>query len=486
MGAAGAVTKAIERIFSRRAPRGGLFAPEFGAVRTGGLAPGDHVVVVGGGIAGTALARQLLRLGSREGLDLRVTIVDAFNCNYCGGLLTRLALETLEELYAYPLNPELILGEITRMAYVNPCGSVDVELGISLKTILRTDKFGYPGFDDYFRQHPLEGLEGIRGQLAVIESARVTRIVAPGPGGGWLVQYHTYSPDTGMVGHVLRADFVVVASGLRSLPTRMMRDFSRQTGYRPPPVMESSVTEVDCSGLRLNELKDRVLIVDNVVPGCAVGIISKKEDWLTVTALNGYLTREQLAALFASRHVREYVEMDDVVERLRCKTICRASVYTGRAENICGDGWLVLGDLTGYGRVLKDGYFAALYGAHLAAWTLVYRGTDRASLLRHYERPLRSFVGDNRVGMKLFRWNAALSSRSRVPELLIGLARREGGGRGGFLHAALRGLVTGELSYRWIAALFALGLLPAVPRLVGGKGSSCDYDNELDLGRPTS
>lgn len=428
------------------------------------LRDGDHVLVIGGGIAGSAFARQLLRYTYMLGKDVKVTLINATSCNYCGGLMTDLSFRMLEEFFEYEFPKELILGDIVECVYINPSGEAPVEVGQRLITMLRTDKFGYPGFDDYFRERILEGIENGRlsSRLQVIEKGTVTSVKLPKtPSEKVRISYHRYEPGVGFVRSDLEGDILVVASGLRSLRGRVMQELADQTGYVPPKLMAASVTEVDSSGAELDRMLGRMLIVDDVVPNCVAAIIYKRENWVTVTSLNKRLDKDDLTRIFEHPGVKEYIVLPDVASRLRCHAICQATVYTTEAREFFGDRWLVLGDLTGYGRVLKDGYYSAFLGAHLAAWTMAYVGVAHEDMERHYLPPLKRFEVDNRIGMALFYLNRWLALTGWFPKVLIGAARSERrmGRYGSAVHAGIRALATGELTYKMILCLFVCGIL---------------------------
>lgn len=461
------VEKTFSRGFERARPEINGWTPSAPSSRRKSRIPlkdGDHVLVVGGGIAGSAFARQLLRYTYDLGKDVRVTLVNATSCNYCGGLMTDLSFRMLEEFFDYEFPRELILGDIVECVYINPSGEVPVEVGQRLITMLRTDKFGYPGFDDYFRERILQGVKNgkLASRLTVIEKGMVTSMGLPRGGDGKVhVVYHCYEPGVGFVRRDLEGDVLVVASGLRSLRGRAIQEFAEQTGYVPPRLMEASVTEINSSKARFDRMSGRMLIVDDVVPNCVAAIIYKRESWITVTSLNKRLDKDDLVRIFEHHAVKEYIDLPDVTSRLRCHAICQATVYTTEAKEFFGDRWIVLGDLTGYGRVLKDGYYSAFLGAHLAAWTMAHVGVAREDMEKHYLPPLKRFTADNRIGMLLFYLNRYLATTGWFPRLLIAAARSESevSRYGSAVHAGIRALATGELTYKSILCLFVTGLV---------------------------
>ncbi|KKM09162.1 hypothetical protein SY88_20025 [Clostridiales bacterium PH28_bin88] len=423
------------------------------------LSDGETVAIVGGGIAGCIFARQLLRLAGEKGIGARLILFNTKTCNYCGGLITDLSTQTLKSLFDLDIPAEVALGYIKECVYINPYGDVPVEIRSPLISTLRTSKFGQQGFDDSLKERIMNGVSNnFTGEFRVVEPARVLQVTPPNRLTGQMgtVRYKTQQGE-----FTLEANVLVIATGLSSLGTTMMEEFRRLTRYQPPAVMEAGVTEVDASFARFNNLQERVLIVDGVVPHCVVALIPKKGDWLTVTSLEKKLSLSDLERVFACPGVRKYIDLPSVREALRCRSICGAGVFTRGARNFYGDGWVTLGDLTGYGRVLKDGYFAAFTGAHLAASTMINQGTTRKAFRLFYHRPLLHVRNANVIGMLLFRANSQLATRRWFGRLLLLTAREERTKNryGGYVHAAIRALTTGDLSYLWIALFFTLGLL---------------------------
>lgn len=457
--------RAIENTFGRRTPAAYRVNPQpeggpGGDAGPDGLPAGTRVIVVGGGIAGSAFARQIARLSAEAGRPVRVTLLNSTACNYCGGLLTRVSRNTLETVIGYPIPADQVLGHIEEEVYVTPAGEIRLPIGFPLYSILRTDKFGYPGFDDTFREEMRGGDHA--DLIEIVEPAVVTKIERQATG-GWRITHHRYVPSRGFVAHEIEGDVVVLATGLRSLRSKLLREFGARNGYTPPPLMDSSVTEVDSTTATADHLEGRMIIADNIVPGLLAAIIPKRPGWLTMTSLGRTLTREDIATIFANPDVRRHIDLPDAAERLRCNAICPALVFTGPAAGFYGDGWLAIGDLTGHGRVLKDGYFSAILGAHLAAVALLEHGPSSAALERHYLQPLLHFNSDNWVGMFLFHADQRLMRTRWFPRMLVAAQAQEGppAAYGGAVRAAIRGLSTGEMSYRWMLAFFAAGLARA-------------------------
>lgn len=450
----------IEHLWGKRPPQGpGPEAvPQQSFSRP--LKDGERVVVIGGGIAGSSFVRQLLLLSKSRGIRPVIQMVNSTNCNYCGGLITDIALQTLRRLYRLDIPQELILKEIDSCVYINKNGNIKVQLDMPLVATLRTSRFGLDGFDDLLKDKITAGLApDMTSAFTTIEPTIATKIDRSSDG-TWRVVLS--KKDANKQPIELQADVLVLACGFRSLQRPVLQSFQEITGFIPPKVMPASVTELDLSSARYNRIQDEMYIIDGIIPDAVVAFIPKGKEWLTLTALGKKLTLDDLDLIFNHPSVKDIIDLPDPRSCPRCHTICGASVHTSPARNFYGDNWVVIGDLTGYSRVFKDGYFGAFWGSRLAAAALVYHGASRQSWSRFYHKPLAgSFKHDNIAGTLLFNWNCMLSQLPWFNRLLINTALRERrqGPHGGFIHSCIRALATGELPYRILLPMFALGFL---------------------------
>jgi hypothetical protein len=428
------------------------------------LPEGSKIIIVGGGISGSSMARELLTIAAQENISIEVILINSNTCNYCGGLITKLAEKTLREIYNLSVPANLILKEISTCVYITEEGSIEIDLKKKLIATLRTSKFGLQGFDDSIKSRITKGL-GPREKemLKIYEPTIVRKIEAPRRNQRqWRVQLSRRDPSGRPI--IVTGDILVMASGFKSLNRPMMRDFEAQTGYQAPPLMPASVTEIKTDQAKINRIHHQILIVDHIVPGAVIGVIPKSDHWITVTSLGRELTAADVNLLFSAPAVKEYLDLPAAANHLRCQTICPAQVFTGPAKKFYGDGWVAIGDLTGYGRVLKDGYFASFLEAHLAAKTIFYHGSTGAHFAKHYHAFLKKFSLDNHFGMGLFRINLWLGQFPWFRKLFLAVGRLEEAKNphGGFFHSSVRALATGELNYRLITLFFILGIFRAL------------------------
>lgn len=417
---------------------------------------GFSIAIIGGGIAGPAFAMRALSLASELGIRINVTLISRPSCNYCGGLVTNLSLKTMRGFYGYEPAQDVILSEVEEVVLVNPEGSASVAFESPLASVFRTSRFGQAGLDDNFRQSILAGLPSAAGRmLSVMQPAVATSIELPKNGKRGAVTCMRTSGE-----ERVEADLIVLATGLRSLESKLLASFSKLTGYQPPKVMPACVTEIDLSNGGSSCIGRRMLILNGIVKDCVVAMIPKQHNWITIAGLKKVLTIDDLHHIFEHPAVKEFVQIGDLETSLACNKICKAGVFTAPARNFYGDGWVVLGDLTGSGRVLKDGYCAALLGAKLAAHTAMMHGCSREAFDKHYCAGLKRTQRDNRVGMKLFTINNILARSGSYNKVITRTLLAEGArqGYGGLAHSAFRALSTGELPYSLIALLFISGL----------------------------
>jgi len=411
------------------------------------------IAVLGGGLAGPAFVRRVLVLASELGADIRVELLTRPSCNYCAGLITDVSLQSMLNVFGLPVPPNVIKESIAEVVYINPAGKVNLQLERPLTSVLRTSRFKQQGFDESWVDSVFEGFRDVS-SVNVRRNARVMDVDRLDAGRGFRIRFE-------QDGDVLSidADVAVIATGLKSLQQPFMHKLIADLRYRPPELMDASVTEVNTTKATTYALGGRMLVADGIIPHCLVAFVPKGKGWLTITGLGKVLADHDLELLFSHPIVKQYIELDQVIDELRCRRICSASVVTKAASGFYGDGWVMIGDLTGYGRALKDGYFAALQSADLAARTILLHGCSEAAFRRHYFRPLRKLKLDNQVGMQLYRLNDKVTSRISGYLLLKSALRETSREKyGGLTTGALRALFSGELSYKAISALFVAGI----------------------------
>ncbi|MFH1453901.1 MAG: hypothetical protein ABIH00_07980 [Armatimonadota bacterium] len=415
-----------------------------------------HITVIGAGVAGTIFARLIFDFAKKENIDIKVTVINNITCNYCAGLMTNAAYESLEYIAGYNLLDSVVLSKITDCVFINEKGSDIIPLENPLISVLRTNKFGIQGFDDYIKKEILDGYEELGGNFKMVEPAMVTDLDHIPEERKYNV-YYTYK---GMPS-ILKTDCVVFTGGLQKIKTKLADRVQAKFGYAPPKLMASSVTEIDLSLAEYNHMHNRVFIVDQIIPNTVIGLVSKREDWLTVSSLNKVLTIPDLTKLFNHPAVREYIYLKDVKSSLKCGIVCPTYVFTKEAHNFYGQGWVTIGDLTGMGRTLKDGYYHAVKQAYYAAWTIIYKGALKKSFDKYYYKKLKPQIFDNRIGMILFHVNNFLKGKPFFGRLFLKTLKNEEKKNKNqrYFTTAIKGLITGELSYKTIAFLFFMGLL---------------------------
>ncbi|MHB1418127.1 MAG: hypothetical protein ACYCX4_00850 [Bacillota bacterium] len=421
------------------------------------ISGGECIGVVGGGIAGIALARQLLLQAGMFGKEIKVKLFNSENCNYCGGLITSRASQTLQDLYRWDIGRDVILDRFEECIYVNKAGTIPVQFKEPLYSTFRVGKFGATGFDAHLRHRLLEGIDDLNsGSLEVIEPSVVTGINCPQRTLGQKGKIYYRTTQYG--DSVADVDILAISTGLRSLGGQVTSTLCEQVGYAPPATIEASVAELDLGNMH-HRLSHRLLVANGILPGCTVALIPKGPSWITVVSLGRCISGEELDELFSYPPIKKLTGIVQPLKKLRCGHICPARVHTGPARHFYGDGWIALGDLTGYGRVLKDGLFASLAGAYFAGVTFFKYGTTGESLHRFYHRPLAQLGDNNRVGMWLYHLDHRCSSSLCFSGIVTKAASWEAAKNGrGEIHQALGGLQAGSMPYLKIAGMLARGI----------------------------
>ena len=415
-----------------------------------------HLTVVGAGVAGILFTRFIFEIAKKENIKVKIALINNVSCNYCAGLMTTIAYDALTIQSKYTIGDNVVLSRLTDCVFINSRGSDIVPLDRPLISVLRTNKFGIQGFDDYLKREILSGYEEFKDSFELIEPAMVTDFdhIAEER------KYNIYYNIKGMPG-ILKTDAVVFAAGLQKIHSKLIDKMKEKLGYKLPHLMNSSVTEIDLSIAKYNNMQNKVFIIDEIIPDTVIGLVSKREDWLTVSSLNRVLTIADLEKLFKHPSVKEYIDLENVKSALKCGIVCPTYVFTGRAQNFYGDGWVAIGDLTGMGRVLKDGYFHAAKQAYYAAWTILYKGALKKSFDKFYYDNLKGQLPDNSAGMMLFSVNKFLKGNSFFSKLFVKIIKSEKNKNKNkrYFSTAIKGLITGEISYKAVAFLFAVGIM---------------------------
>lgn len=413
-----------------------------------------HITVIGAGIAGIFFTRFMFSFARREKINIKITMINNLTCNYCAGLMTDIAYHAIRDVGKYELGDDVILSRLTHCVYINSKGSAVIGLPVPLASVLRTNKFGIRGFDDYLKKEILTGYEEFKDNFNLIEPAVVTDLDhIPEER-----KYNIYYTQKGMP-NILKTDAVVFSVGLQKIHSKLIDKMKEKFGFQPPVLMSSAVTEIDLSLAKYNKMHDKVFIIDEIIPDTVIGLVSKREDWLTVSSLNRVLTLSDLEKIFNNPVIREYVHIENIKSSLKCGIVCPTYVFSGSAKNFYGQGWAAIGDLTGSGRVLKDGYFHAVKQAYYAAWTIIYKGALKVSFDKFYYEKLKTQIWDNKFGSALFRVNNFLKKHSFFNKLFIKILKNEKNREDKYFTSAIKGLITGEFSYKTISFLFFTGLM---------------------------
>ncbi len=399
------------------------------------LADGSHVLIVGGGPAGSLSAMHLLRLAHEASLRLKVTICETADferggpagCNKCAGILSSPLVRHLGQL-DLALPPDVVQAEVN--AYV-------LHLGNLRLPVLRTDpkrriftvfRGGGPresvapaprSFDAW-----LLGEAQARG--ATVRRGRVRAVVrAPRP----LVVTAEES---------LEADLVIVATGANS-----RSPLEPAWGYEPPLTETMAQDEIempsDCE-------PDVVHVFFDHPPGLLFGAVIPKGRYRSVSLLGRSLSPDAVA---------DFIEGHGLTPLLPCERSrlcgCSPRIVVSPAKRYFADRLVVVGDAA-VTRLYKDGIGAASLTAAAASRTAIERGVAAADFASGYRPVCRRIAADNRYGRLCFAlWNLT----RRAPPLLRAWQQAIAGEQDlppeHRLHMrVLWGMFTGDMSYRRI------------------------------------
>jgi flavin-dependent dehydrogenase len=403
------------------------------------LADGAHVVIVGGGPAGSLTAIHLLdRARAESARRLRVTLVEVADfdrpgqpgCNKCAGILSSTLVARLARS-GLTLPPEVIQSEIDTYA---------LHLGSLVLTVSRAEPerrifsvFRGCGPREGEAPHPrsFDGwlLEAARQRGAEICRARVSRIERRASG---------ERPRVHAGGQAFEADLVVLATGINS-----RAPLDAAWGYRPPPAETMAQDEF----ARPATFAERVVhVYFGHPPGLVFGAVIPKGRYANVSLLGRSLSPDAVSDFIAAHGLG--LRARDGRSGL-CG--CAPRVAVAAARGTFDDRLVAVGDAA-VTRLYKDGIGSADITAEAAARTALERGVSRADFAAGYAPTCRRIATDGRYGRLCFAlWDAT----RRLPPLLRGWERAVRAEQALAPEARLHtrmlwGMFTGDMSYRQV------------------------------------
>lgn len=376
------------------------------------------VLVVGGGLAGSAIATLLARAGHE-------VVVLERSPDYrwhAGGVFTSPAsMAALRRL-------GLTDGELDRLARPVPAMRVETPRGVGFRLT-----YG----DDGSLRDPAVSLDRARLDPTLLRLARaagtevrtgatVTAVRSdPGPRASMTVDVREPAAEAAQPAHRLAARIVIGADGIRSGVAR-----SLGVDRRPPFADRVGITfHLDDPGG--GAPRDARMVV---LPDGYVGIAPVPRDRVNVGIVLGASWRRRLAARGAARVCADIVASigpsaeDPAAWRTGrpCDQVVGAAPIGHRVERQSGPDWFLVGDAAGFvDPFTGEGIHRALVSAELASEAVVRRLAGDRSASSDYERAMREhFLAKDRVSRlvqafldrpRLFEYAARrLAARGRV------------------------------------------------------------------------
>ncbi len=417
------------------------------------LHDGSVVAVIGAGPAGTFFAQFALRIARKQGIGVRVLLIDGKDfdrrgppgCNMCAGVLTEGLVRKIED-EGFNVPHSRIQGVVDGFVLHRPSSTFALTPpeGSRLAGYTffrgRGPRYGDPGpaisLDDYLL---LEALK--RG--AEVRKALVKEIVSP-PERGGLVELVC---ETGQGTQIITADLVVGAFGLNTNMLRVVEELG--FGYRAPRTRRAFQVELFLGDDAVRTtLGNKVHVWSGLPASLRYAAMTPKGEYITVSLIGrGDVTLED---------VREFMDLPRVKETLPRgwrfpEKFCNCAPRIGdtSARKPYADRMVIIGDACA-SRYYKNGIESALVTAKIAAQSALYYGVSDLSFKRHYMEPVeRTIIRDNTYGNLLFRMHDLIARSDFVWRVMSNLARPTGSPqRAQLLREPLWEIITGSRPYR--------------------------------------
>ncbi len=388
---------------------------------------GKTVAIIGGGPSGSATAIRLAQRSRELGKSLRVVLFEGKDFerhyNQCAGVLSPPIEELIQDQLGLELPYEIFKRQI--FGYRLHAGEKEILL-VGPHRSGATYAVRRVVFDRFFLASAEQaGVE--------VSRSRVTAIDFPRKGRDRVFLYTE--------GGMLKADAVVGAFGLDD---GMMSVFEAATGMqyrRPGNYMHTFVVKIPSDRGFIEKKLGSIIyayLFPPGIPNLDFGAITPKGDHIIANVAGRRATVEDMFAFLSLPVVRDHLPKIDPDSQ---------EVYRGKfpgkpARGTTGDGYLVVGDATGWMRPFKGkGINMAIQTGIQAAETIVEHGLNSA-FFRRYEDRTREYREDYHYGT----WMRHLCKVGEVAGMLgtvLTMAKVEQG-----VHDALFNAVSGHDSFR--------------------------------------
>jgi flavin-dependent dehydrogenase len=395
----------------------------------GALPKNGHVIIVGGGPAGSACALALRRLSDQLDRVVRVTLLEGKqfageqHYNQCVGVLSPPLPELLEQELGIQFPNHLARGKIT--GYTLHSASEELAMEDEGEPSIALRRVQYDAFM----------LEAVKERGIVVQSARAVDLEFHA---GNVVVYTDNKPLVG--------DVVVGAFGLDEGSSSV---FSRVTPYRPPESLFSVVTKYHPGDEAMLRFGSHIHAFLPRHPRIEFGGVTPKGNHLTINIAGKTVDAPLMQSFLDQRDVRHLLPHLEQAGKYDPDDL---RYFKGRfpyseAQNYYGDRYVMVGDAAGLVRSFKGkGVTSAVMTGIRAAHSILEAGISRSAFHAYYRMANQDILRDLPYG-RAIRVLIILLSRTNLLGAVIRAARLDPR-----LRSALYGAVSGNTPYRQIWA----------------------------------
>ncbi len=388
-----------------------------------------HVIILGGGPAGTSCGLGLIQLAARQDKPIKVSLLESkrfigeHHYNQCVGVLSPPLFELMEKELRLPFPYHLKRAPITGYTLhgFKEGISIDDEEDPSI-AIRRVQYDGYM-------------LEAAKESGVDVLSARAIDL-----------EFHADNVIVYTDSAPLEGDVVVGAFGLDEGSASI---FSRHTKYRPPKALSSVVTKYHPGPEAMSKFGSHIHAFMPKHPHIEFGGITPKGKHLTINIAGRFVDAPLMSKFLEHSSVRQVLPNLEMAQRSNPDDL---RYFKGRfpyslAHQFYGDRYVMIGDAAGLVRSFKGkGVTAALQTGIRAAETIMSVGVSGAAFNDHYKKANEDIIGDMSYGQAM-RLIVIAMARTGVLDAVLRGARKEPR-----LKRALIGAVSGHVPYRKVWA----------------------------------
>lgn len=414
------------------------------------LKDGSRVAIIGGGPAGSFFAHFILKLASKKGISLSVTIFDGKDflqsgpkgCNLCAGVISESLNEKLKEEGIF-LPEERIINRVDGY-----CLHVDGEelllscaenMKKTIATVFRGNGPRYStfpeaiSFDDFLLSWARDrGADVISQPVRHVETAK-----------------NDFAPQIVLFGkreapQKFETDLIVGAFGVNSYFMKKVQDLG--IGYRPPSTLVTFQAEVKLgkekifktfgNTIHIYVLKNKIIHYATLIP---------KGDYITITLIGKKnATKDSFFEFLKIRDIQGKIPF------LKPDCFCYPKIATSPAKKPFSHRLVIIGDAS-FSRHYKNGLESAFLTAKSAAETAVNFGIDAHSFSVHYRQQIKKpIIHDNIYGRILFFLNDFILSVPLLARSHLSLVKKKENNASNKLTFLLWNMFTGNIPYKEI------------------------------------